>query len=64
MRCNQSCWPDLDLRGQTLDEIRRRVRGKGVGIAYPPPQVREPEKLGDVLERMREQCELPRAENE
>jgi hypothetical protein len=42
----------LDMRGMTLTEIRRRVRGEeGEGTASFPPG-KEPERLGDVLARM------------
>lgn len=52
-RHERGAWPGLDTRGMTLAEIRRRVRdGEGVGIVHPPPPVREPERLGAILDRI------------
>ncbi len=49
-------WGDLPL-----DEIRRRIRGTGTD-ELPAPPGKPPVRIGDVLKRMRERGELPRAE--
>lgn len=51
MNGRNDIWPGLDLRGFSLTEIRRQIRGEGGGVVYPPSQKR-PERLGAVLERI------------
>lgn len=43
----------LNFDGWTLAEIRRRVRGESKGVGeMETPQVRQPEHIGDILERI------------
>ncbi len=48
--------------GMSLDEIRRRVRNsdQGAGESSAPPG-KQPELIGDILRRMQDRGELPRA---
>lgn len=54
----RGAWPGLDMNGLTLTEVRRRVRGEPERGGNPPPS-KEPERLGSIIERMREKGELP-----
>ncbi len=50
-------WGDIPL-----DEIRRRIRGTGMG-ELPAPMGKPPVLIGDVLRGMRERGELPTRES-
>lgn len=41
----------FNTNGMSLAEIRRRIRGPNGG-GQPAPPVKQPERLGDVLERI------------
>lgn len=48
----------------SLAELRRRVRGGDGGGDPPSLPGKQPERLGDVLRRMRAKGELPRVKAE